>query len=167
MNTTAIYPNRQQDKLELENKLLIEEFGNTYTEFYIPKTNILFAKGYVRIVYGDHGPYLEFSKEQLRVNLISKFNKHVDFENLPLEHKSTIYYYFLYPENYSNIKVYFQIKPVWNIPNAPKRKDGKKSDFRREEGYADYKRGFFYIDPYELTIFHPRASLCQNINHIG
>lgn len=39
-----------------------------------------------------------------------------------------------------------------NLPNAPKRSDGKRSSFNRTEGYADYKRGYFYVDPYLLRI---------------
>ena len=57
--TTAIYPNRIADKEKLECKYMIGEFGNSTTKFYT-STGCLFATGYNRIVYGDHGPYVEF-----------------------------------------------------------------------------------------------------------
>ena len=50
------------------------------------------------------------------------------------------------------IKVYLQIKPVTDMPNAPKRDDGKPSCFNRAEGYADYKRKKFYVDPYAMKV---------------
>lgn len=43
--STAIYPNRVADKIELEQKLNIQEQGNNETEFYT-ETGSLFAKGY-------------------------------------------------------------------------------------------------------------------------
>ena len=30
--------------------------------------------------------------------------------------------------------------------------DGRKSNFNRVEGYADYRRGYFYVDPYDLEV---------------
>jgi hypothetical protein len=58
----------------------------------------------------------------------------------------------MYPKSYFDLKVYLQLKSVKNLPNAPKRKDGRPSCFNRVEGYADYKRGFYYVDPYDLII---------------
>lgn len=148
--TTAIYENRLSDKNELEKKLGLQEFGNQETKFYSPNGILLF-EGYERIVYGDHGPYLEFTLQNIRYKLKSKFGNYVDFNNLPGE-EFKYYYYWLVPLCDPNIKVYLQIKTVHNLPNAPKREDGKKSTFNRSEGYADYKRGFFYVDPYSLKL---------------
>lgn len=144
--TTAIYPNRIEDKEELEAILGIPEEGNETTNFYLPSGN-LFATGYVRIVYGDHGPYLEFEKEQVKAELKSRFEN--DIDELPAA-KHLFYYFWLYPVSDPGIKVYLQIKPVTNLPNAPRRADGKPSRFNRKEGYADYRRGYIYIDPYLL-----------------
>lgn len=150
MTTTAIYPNRLLDKKELEEKLKLPECGNQNQQFFLPNDS-LFANGYVRVVYGDHGPYLEFEKSNIVVELKSKFGNKIDFNNLPdLDYK--YYYFWLYPDVLPEIKVYLQIKPVTNLPNAPRRQDGKKSSFNRKEGYADYRRGFFYVDPYCLKI---------------
>lgn len=147
--TTATYPNRIEDKNILENKLNLTEFGNSITKFGYNK-NILF-EGYERIVYGDHGPYIEFSLKHIKCKLISKFGNEIDYNNLPGD-DFKYYYFWLMPENFPGIKVYLQIKPVHNLPNAPKRDDGKRSKFNRKEGYADYKRGYFYVDPYSIDI---------------
>lgn len=145
--STAIYPNRLEDKEELESKLSLQEQGNEQVKFYLDANTIL-AIGYERIVYGDHGPYLEFRKDHLKCKMFSKFGNVIEYNNLPsLDYK--YYYFWLYPANFEQVKIYLQIKPVNNLPNAPKRVDGKKSTFNRPEGYADYKRGYFYISPYE------------------
>lgn len=146
--TTAIYSNRVEDKDLLEIKLSLPEFGNEDREFYLPNGTLL-AKGYVRVVYGDHGPYIEFDKIHFKLKLLPRFGNKVDLENLPdLDNK--FYYYWLFPYGDENTKVYLQIKPVSDLPNAPKRNDGKQSSFNRDEGYADYKRGMYYVDPYSL-----------------
>jgi hypothetical protein len=146
--TTAIYPNRLEDKQELEEKLTLPEQGDETTEFHLPN-GILFARGYRRIVYGDLGPYVEFALDHIHCQLLAKFNNDIDYDNLPYAGQSKYYYFWLYPKAASTIKVYLQIKPVNALPNAPKRADGKKSDYNRAEGYADYQRGYFYVSPYE------------------
>lgn len=170
--TTAIYSNRQEDRNELERNIGLSEIGNSTTSFYIPthsselysprsttlfylpSNNALLAKGYRRIVYGDHGPYLEFEKSNFCLPLVSKFGNKIDFDNLPLIENCKYYYYWLHPSGYNKIKVYLQLKSVSNLPNAPPRSDGKKSKFNRVEGegYADYQRGFYYVDPYQLVV---------------
>jgi len=144
--TTAIYPNRIKDKELLEMGRGLQEEGNDNEQFKLSDGR-LFAQGYVRIVYGDHGPYIEFSKEHIKLNLVSHFGNDIDFDNLPENPK--FYYYWLHPTR-SNIKVYLQLKPVTDKKNAPKRDDGKSSCFNRKEGYADYRRGYYYVNPYDL-----------------
>lgn len=144
--STAIYPNRIEDKNRLD-PFLSEEGNNDYN-LLLPNKSI-FATGYTRIVYGDHGPYIEFTRKQIISKLYSKFGNVINYNQLPDE-SYKYYYFWLYPEGFEHIKVYLQIKPVTHLPNAPKRADGKPSCFNRKEGYADYKRGFFYVDPYEL-----------------
>ena len=36
---------------------------------------VLFANGYERVVHGGRGSYVELSKEQIKVNLVSQFNQ--------------------------------------------------------------------------------------------
>lgn len=159
--TTAIYPNRIEDRTQLEKRYRLSEQGNNTTEFWYQ--NHLIAKGYIRVVYGDHGSYIEFDKHHFQCKLHSAFNQ--DLSELPEERTSKYYYLWLKPVvnktpltefdlpiKSLNLKIYWQIKPVTNLPNAPKRTDGKKSNFNRKEGYADYKRGFYYINPYDLKI---------------
>lgn len=150
-STTAIYPNRLEDKTAIEEELSLKEEGDSETEFY--SDDALLFKGYDRIVYGDHGPYIEFSLKHIKCKLFSKFGNTVDYKNLP-DDNFKYYYFWLLPKDKPNIKVYLQIKTVHNLPNAPRRDDGKKSAFNRPEGYADYKRGFFYVDPWSLTPVH-------------
>lgn len=144
METTAIYPNRLDDKKEVESKLGFDEFGSIITEFYIGDN--LFAKGYVRIVYGDHGPYVEFTRDQIQCSLKPKYGSYIP--KLPDEKTSKYFYLWLHPVFDINVKVYWQIKPVTYLKNAPEREDGKPSKFNRVEGYADYKRGMYYVSPF-------------------
>jgi hypothetical protein len=151
--TTAIYPNRIEDKNNLESHFSkLSEEGNESLEFYYRNSHlglILIAKGYNRVVYGDHGPYVEFEPRHILVPLISKFGNNVDFNNIPDNPK---YYYYWMQYMYYPIKFYFQLKTVKKCPNAPYRKDGKPYKFNRIEGYADYKIGKIYVDPYEFGI---------------
>jgi hypothetical protein len=93
--TTAIYPNRQEDKLILEERLNLKEDGISNIEFHIP-FGPLFAKGYSRIVYRDHGPYIEFSENQIKIELLSKFGNKIN--SLPEPSSSKFYYFWLYPK---------------------------------------------------------------------
>lgn len=148
--STAIYDNRIEDKNLLESKLSLSELGDEIKEFYTLNDK-LFATGYNRVVYGDHGPYLEFDQKHIKLKLFSRFNNPIDVNNLPDENHK-YYYFWMYPYGSIDTKVYLQIKSVTNLPNAPKRDDGKKSNFNRVEGYADYKRGLYYVDPYQLKL---------------
>jgi len=169
--TTAIYPNRLIDKRDLEWRFkALQEEGNTNTEFFVKDVLEPICRGYNRVVYGDHGPYIEMEKENILFPLKGKFNDELP-EKLPLESEAKFYYYWCYPRiikrvppvkigNFTKkevlfdaplpVKVYWQIKPVTDLPNAPKREDGKPSRFKRIEGYADYKRGMYYINPYDF-----------------
>jgi hypothetical protein len=149
MKSTAIYRNRINDKIKLESELKLSEFGDSVTEFKTD-TGILLAIGYNRLVYGDHGVYTEFNAAHIKCTYYSKFNNGViDINNLPDIKDCKFYYYWLLVPC-SDIKIYLQLKPVTDLPNAPKRNDGKKYKYNRAEGYADYRRGMFYISPYDM-----------------
>jgi hypothetical protein len=137
LRTTAIYPNRVADKARIEAALGLEEFGNETTEFRT-KLGTLFAMGYVRVVYGDHGPYVEFEPRHIRTRLRRKFNR-------PLP--ARCFYEWLEPEDGSHVKVYDQKKEVRNLKNPPP--GGFRGD--RPEGYADYRIGCIYVAPEELS----------------
>lgn len=136
--TTAIYPNRIREKHKIEKLFDLGEHGNDSTKFHSTKGTLIF-QGYVRVVYGDHGPYVEFTKEQLRCEPIKKFNRNVPFN---------AYYEWQTLDDGSDVKIYWQLKDVHNLPNPPA--GGFKGN--RVEGYADYKPGMYYISPYELKV---------------
>ena len=133
--TTAIYPNRIADKEKLERKYMIGEFGNSTTKFYT-STGCLFATGYNRIVYGDHGPYVEFEHSHLQTTLRNKF---------PTTPRMS-FYKWLVPTDGSQLKVYHQLRTVEHLKNPPE--GGFKGN--REEGYADYKVQKLYVNPYDF-----------------
>ena len=144
LETTAKYPNRIKDRKKIETLYNLEEFGNNCREFF-SLNNTLIAIGYVRIVYGDHGPYIEFDSSNIKCKLVDRSGKEV----LVLPEEFVKYYYlWLTPEFDTSIKVYWQIKPVINLPDAPIREDGLPHAFNRHEGYADYRRGMYYVNPY-------------------
>jgi hypothetical protein len=148
--STAIYPNRIRDKEELEAHAGLPEFQDNGPLFVFFLRRLLFAVGYSRVVYGDHGPYIEFERKHILCPMRSKFGRMP--EELPPEDSVAFYYFWLEACDSPGSKIYWQIKPVSDRPNAPKRDDGRPSAFNREEGYADYKRGFYYVNPYDLEI---------------
>lgn len=146
--TTAIYPNRLRDKARVEAIWGWKEDGDNESSFFLPGGS-LFAVGYSRIVYGDHGPYIEFDASHIRMPLEKRY---------PDPQSPHIYYVWLYPVGYHRVKVYYQVKDVRNLANAPIRKDGQPSKFNRKEGYADYIVGKYYVAPEyfvgsQLTLF--------------
>jgi hypothetical protein len=136
--TTAIYPNRMRDRRNLETRTGLQEKGNKETRFLTNK-GTLFATGYNRIVYGDHGPYIEFLPEHIQCPLRKKYKR---------PDKPEWYYIWMEPLDGSQTKVYDQRRDVKHIPNPP------AGGFRgnRREGYADYVPGRIYVSPEELTI---------------
>lgn len=145
--STALYPNRQADMRDVVNKLEIPEFptNGVIYRFYINHT--LISNRYNRIVYGDHGPYVEFNPIDMVLELTGKFYRQPPSVLTPLPPVATskYYYYWMYTPVLPHIKFYLQIKDVKNLPNAPRRDDGKRSAYNRPEGYADYKRGMVYV----------------------
>jgi hypothetical protein len=82
---------------------------------------VLFATSYERVVVGARGAYVECTKDQIKVKLISKYNQELP-DNVSNE---PFYYYWLFPEGRDE-KVYWQVRTV---------------------NYADYKIGYYYISP--------------------
>ena len=130
--STAIYPNRSEDKKDVERKYKLSEKGSNNVLFYTP-TKKLIARGYLRIVYGDHGPYVEFLKQNIKWNRW----RCVRF--------GTGYYDKYYPFDGSDVLLYYQRYDVKHLKNPPSGFQGN-----REEGYADYRIGRMYISPYDL-----------------
>ena len=135
--STAIYPNRLLDKKNVEETFALSEYPVGDVCFYTPNGNV-FSKRYIRVVYGDHGPYVEFDPEMVIVGLTKKFPNSVPSPDM--------YYEWLIPSDGSDLKVYNQKRTVENLKNPP------IGGFRgnRSEGYADYKVGMIYVNPFDF-----------------
>jgi hypothetical protein len=140
MNSTAIYPNRQADKQLVEELLGLPEFPGNRCWTFSYRGSVV-AQGYRRIVYGDHGPYIEFNPEHITCTLINRFGG---------MQKMGCYYIWKHPQGHPGLKVYLQLKSVAKLRNAPTRFDGKPSKFNRSEGYADYVPGLLYISAWDI-----------------
>jgi len=91
------------------------------------KDGTQFSIGYNRVVHGGRGDYVELEKDQIIINLHSKFG-----HKLPDQiSDEDFFYYWLIPEGREE-KVYWQCKQV---------------------DYADYRIGLYYIDPKLLQKF--------------
>jgi len=136
--STAVYPNRVKDKLELESICDLVESGSS-SFLFKSKDGALIAQGYVRVVYGDGGPYIELMKDQ------------VAWENLECERRDVGYFNKWYTKT-GRIMVYEQLRTVGNLPNPPA---GKLSfNGNRKEGYADYRVGRVYVSPYDVRMIN-------------
>lgn len=65
------------------------------------KNGFLFASGFERVVHGDQGDYIELTRVQIKLPLLSRF-RNKDWEN----------YYWLFPLGFPDVKVYKQRKTV-------------------------------------------------------
>jgi len=92
------------------------------------KDGVLFANGYERVVHGGRGDYIELTKDEIVVQLKSKFTQELP-KNVSDE---PFYYYWLEPIRRKE-KIYWQCRTV---------------------NYADYKIGFYYISPNLLQKFN-------------
>jgi hypothetical protein len=138
-SSTAIYPNRIEERNLLELETDLGEDGSPNLWFYSQR-GLLVAKGYVRMVYGDHGAYLEF------------LNHQVLWEAWEKERSGYGYYDKWYPVDGSRLLLYDQRKTVADLPNPPAGPRSFKGG--RQEGYADYRIGRCYLSPYEIRTRH-------------
>ena len=138
--STVVYPNRKENKQEITEKFrgILIESGNPVSLFY-SKAGILLAKGHIRMVYGDHGPYIEF----LPANMVRSSWKTI--------RRGVGWYDECQPKDGSYCKLYVQTKSVHMLKKPPK---GANSCYNNrydiDEGYADYRVGRLYINPFEL-----------------
>jgi len=133
-------------------RLGIMEVGNSSTLIFERCTGETIAIGYERVVYGDHGPYVELSEEQVQWNAWPHFWDKSRYSSL-----DTYYYDEYYtaashdrwqeqwkrwaPNPFAGVLLlYAQMKDVHNRPWAP----GMDHAYR-SCGYADYRPGYFYV----------------------
>eukprot|EP00746_Dinoflagellata_sp_MGD_P018284 gnl/MRDRNA2_/MRDRNA2_142396_c0_seq1.p1 gnl/MRDRNA2_/MRDRNA2_142396_c0~~gnl/MRDRNA2_/MRDRNA2_142396_c0_seq1.p1 ORF type:complete len:266 (+),score=27.55 gnl/MRDRNA2_/MRDRNA2_142396_c0_seq1:98-895(+) len=130
--STAVFPNRVRDKIRIEAQLRLPETGDPRTEFYSRSGNLLFAIGYDRIVYGDHGPYIEFGEKHVRWHAFPIFRLKPDWS--------------FFDEWYTidgTLMLYAQKRLVTDKPNPPSGQWAVNNN--RPEGYADYRIGKYYV----------------------
>jgi hypothetical protein len=135
--TTAIYPNRIKDKAELESLSDLKEDGRPDIEFLTKDKKIPLAHGYIRIVYGDHSPYIELLKDQIYWKFWNCVRLDIGYYNI------------WNPIDGSNVTLYDQRVLVTNLKNPPKGPRSFKGN--RKEGYADYRVDRLYDPVSEKT----------------
>eukprot|EP00933_Yihiella_yeosuensis_P021438 TRINITY_DN16951_c2_g1_i1.p1 TRINITY_DN16951_c2_g1~~TRINITY_DN16951_c2_g1_i1.p1 ORF type:complete len:374 (+),score=41.08 TRINITY_DN16951_c2_g1_i1:96-1124(+) len=132
-STVVGLDNRERDKNRVESALGLSEFGDSATEFYSVRCGGLpIGLGYDRIVYGDHGPYVEFSSHQICWSTFPTFLK-----------KPEMSYYDEYYTVDGSTMLYAQKRSVANKPNPPGGQWSAQNN--RPEGYANYLIGKFYL----------------------
>jgi hypothetical protein len=147
-STTKGLANRLRDrKLVLEMFPLVKEEGDADQLLRCgPK---IFAKGYSRIVFGDHGPYFELLPFQVdwtffRDHLLKGPQRHYHEHWMTICEKDSV------TDKESNkLKLYDQFRGVEDEPNPPSGPSSANNN--RPEGYADYRPGRLYVSCLEVT----------------
>lgn len=135
-STTLGLANRIADKREVEAKFGLLEDGRGFTgEIQTPNGNTIATK-YTRIVYGDHGPYIEFNADS------------VDLSTWQIRQKGPQAWYD--EARLDGVMLYIQNRDVSTLPNPPA--GAKSTRNNRPEGYADYRPGMLYVDPFKIKI---------------
>ncbi|ELP5899902.1 hypothetical protein QTV49_001819 [Vibrio vulnificus] len=92
------------------------------------KSGTIVAIGYIRVVVGDYGAYVEFRRSQaVRENICAK--KGQEYRYRDPNFVNSVKYFWYTAKDSSDVKIYFQQKKVT---------------------YADYLPERFYISPFEL-----------------
>eukprot|EP00435_Cladocopium_sp_Y103_P029253 s2757_g7.t1 len=127
--------NRERDQWRIEKKLGLPEEGDDTTVFVNEKdASAVIAVGYRRVLYGDHGPYVEFTKHQI----------HWEAFPVVLPNKPSHAYYDERFTQDNHVKAYEQRKTVRDKANPPPGEWSANND-RYDTGYADYQPGYIYI----------------------
>jgi len=116
---------KPHDMLSIKKRIKINHDGDTDFKFFT-KSGELVATGYKRVVFGERGPYIELTKEQ-----IVKDNIYLPNEcnwRFSKKYKDSVFYY-EYRTKKDYVKIYLQKKKV---------------------DYADYRIGLCYMSPFDL-----------------
>ena len=135
--STADSWNRIRDRERIEAEVGLAEGGGEATLISREDRTEL-ARGYTRVVYGDHGPYVELTEKQVNwpvfVQIVRKGSEAYFDEGYPAAGAPMLY---------------MQRRTVADRPNPPA---GRWSTNRnRPEGYADYRAGFYYFQADEVA----------------
>ena len=129
--------NRRRDRDRIERRWGLPEFPERGVQYTFWAEGQVVAQGYNRVVYGDHGPYLEFLEGMIQLDPVRR--------GIPARKGR---WFDSYYSKYRSVMVYGQTATVG--PSPPK---GKWSvDHKRPEGYADYRIGRYYISPESLGV---------------
>jgi len=90
------------------------------------KKGLKIADGYIRIIYGDRGDYIEVNSRQIILG-----NLHIPEDKKWKESNYKVYYIEYRSNDKCNVKVYYQ---------------------KKEVSYADYKIGYYYISLNDVNI---------------
>jgi uncharacterized phage-like protein YoqJ len=135
-STTLGLANREADKREVEAKLGLPENGQDFAGHIQTPNGTLIAVEYVRVVYGDHGPYIEFNANSVNLNAWT------------ITRKSAQAWYD--EARKDGVMLYIQKRDVSTLPNPPAGKRSTRNN--RPEGYADYRPGMLYVDPFAIRV---------------
>jgi hypothetical protein len=135
--TTAIYPNRRADKRKVEGLLGLAEHGDD-TTLIVTRHGTPLSRGYVRVVYGDHGPYLELRPDQLCCHLHRKFDHPASAES---------YLEWLAVDDASDTRVFEQTREPDKVLDPAGGYVG-----HRPKEFADYHAGFIYVRAWDIEV---------------
>jgi hypothetical protein len=171
--------NRLRDQWRVQAQLGLGEVGDDTTVFrervpaqfaqtqmQHPHNNfpIVFAVGYERIVYGDHGPYIELSESQIRWKAWPhyfdkrKYNSYFNEYYTRASHCVWESKWRRWDPNPTKgvLMLYAQSKSVSDRPWAPGA--GSEPHAGRPNGYADYRPGYYYVAADESLVIAERLS---------
>jgi len=114
-----------KDKKYRDLLTILEEGGKLQLK---TSSGTIICDRYERVVVGQRGPYIEFTKNQINEKCL-----YIPSEQLYRLTDPRIYYIEFRTADESNVKVYYQMRTV---------------------AYADYKIGYFYISPSDLQKFN-------------
>lgn len=145
--STADTSHRKILRYKVEKRLKLPEYPNMKGKdaddppvVFSDKSGVAFARGYERVLYGDHGSYLELSQRHL-----------VNAYGFTRKNKGPSGHYDIYIGSKGNcLEMYYQHRPVVDRADPPQGPDAKKAG--RAEGYADYRSGMFYVDVKKIRV---------------
>lgn len=164
--------NRLRDCWRVHRQLNLSEVGDDTTIFrerILPNVSpahrpangkpVIFAVGYERIVYGDHGPYIEFSQSQIRWKAWphyfdkTKYNSYFNEFYTQASHSVWEEKWRMWDPHPTRgvLMMYAQSRPVSDRPWAPGA-GSTDPHAGRPTGYADYRTGYFYVTADALMV---------------
>lgn len=160
---------RLRDLWRVQRRLNVSEVGDDVTVFrecILPNVApehrppngkpVILARGYERVVYGDHGPYIELASHHIRWKAWPhyfdkrKYNSYFNEYYTKASHSIWERKWNSWDPSPSKdiLMLYAQSKAVSDRPWAP----GGSQYPGRPTGYADYRPGYFYMAADDLLI---------------